>query len=556
MLELLPTRRGPWLHGDGGQLLIVPQDLRTADPSLASEIAAGQLGLAGAVATLDGRSPFDITPPSAAWREALESFEWLRDLRASGDPEARGFAQDAVESWIRRHAGRRDDGVIGTELAARRVLCWLAGSGYLLDDIEPQAYDRFVGALLHEVDGLARRIESTPEGLPRLLSRLAIVEADLCLSGRDGSIEQHLGELIRELDRQILPDGGHLSRDAGALIEIVLDLLPLERCLVARSMTPPDGLIAAIRRSFPMLRQMRLGDGMLSRFNGVGATRVDRLATVLSFEEGKPVELPPLTASRYGRIQRRQTVIVMDAGRPPPGTASLNSHAGCLSFEMSSGRALLIVNTGAPGTADAAWAINARGTAAHSTLTVNATSSGRLSRLKNRPGEPVRLLLEKPTHVEAKVQALEDGAIEIGASHNGYTDSYGLIHQRTLSLSAQGTRLDGIDRVYDPARPSHLRGGARLPFAVHFHLHPTAEATYGQQAGTCQIVLPTGEIWRFAGRGGEVGLEESVYLAHFAGPRQSVQIVIRGFIESEAEIRWRLERIEGGAGRSGARSED
>lgn len=48
-------------------LLIVPQDLRTADPSFWDELEQGQFGLAGAVAMLHGRSPFAIEPPSAAW---------------------------------------------------------------------------------------------------------------------------------------------------------------------------------------------------------------------------------------------------------------------------------------------------------------------------------------------------------------------------------------------------------------------------------------------------------------------------------------------------------
>ena len=36
-----------------------------------------------------------------------------------------------------------------------------------------------------------------------------------------------------------------------------------------------------------MLRHLRLGDGALARFNGMGATERDALATVLAYDEGR-----------------------------------------------------------------------------------------------------------------------------------------------------------------------------------------------------------------------------------------------------------------------------
>jgi uncharacterized heparinase superfamily protein len=46
------------------RLLIAPQDLRTADGTRASEIYAGRFAFAGKVVISDGRSPFEIAPPS------------------------------------------------------------------------------------------------------------------------------------------------------------------------------------------------------------------------------------------------------------------------------------------------------------------------------------------------------------------------------------------------------------------------------------------------------------------------------------------------------------
>ena len=77
--------------------------------------------------------------------------------------------------------------------------------------------------------------------------------------------------LVAELRRQILPDGGHISRNPDVLVELLLDLLPLNQCFAARGRKSPPQLVEALARLLAMLRFLRLGDGMLARFNGVGA---------------------------------------------------------------------------------------------------------------------------------------------------------------------------------------------------------------------------------------------------------------------------------------------
>ena len=70
----------------------------------------------------------------------------------------------------------------------------------------------------------------------------------------------------------MLPDGGHASRNPGALIELLLDLLPLRQAFAARNVPPPAALNNAIDRMMPMLRFFRHGDGNFALFNGMGPT--------------------------------------------------------------------------------------------------------------------------------------------------------------------------------------------------------------------------------------------------------------------------------------------
>lgn len=67
-----------------------------------------------------------------------------------------------------------------------------------------------------------------------------------------------------------------------------------------------------------MLRFMRLGDGALARFNGVGRTRSEDLATVLAYDDGKMDLAGHALQSGYVRLERGETVLIADVGAPPP----------------------------------------------------------------------------------------------------------------------------------------------------------------------------------------------------------------------------------------------
>jgi uncharacterized heparinase superfamily protein len=80
--------------GLGGtqRLLIAPQDIRTADPTMASDIYAGYFAFAGKMVNTHGGSPFETPPPSPAWAANLAGFGWLRHLRAADTALARANA--------------------------------------------------------------------------------------------------------------------------------------------------------------------------------------------------------------------------------------------------------------------------------------------------------------------------------------------------------------------------------------------------------------------------------------------------------------------------------
>lgn len=521
------------------QLLLVPQDIRTPDPSFWLEVRQGQFGLAGSIAKLDGRSPFDLRPPSPAWERALHGFGWLRHLHAAEDPDASEAARRLAMEWAIRFA-RGGGPSWNPETLARRTIAWISHANCLLEGADERAYEVITRSLSAQLSKLASVWREAGEGLPRLKALIALVLADLCVAGHDRRLPGDLAALLDELDRQVLPDGGHASRNPTVLIDVLIDLLPLRECFRARGKALPERVSRAIDRMLAMLGFMRLGDGLLARFNGVGVAFPAGLATVLAYAD---VTAPPLIEapqSAYVRLSAGSTVLIADCGGPAPLALAGAAGAGCASFELSSGREVILANGGVPGSANLDWLPAARATASHNTLVLGEESSARL--IVDRRLET--LLREQPLRgpdvVEFERFEEVDGGIGFDVTHDGYLQRHGVLHHRRVTMDASGKRIVGIDRLRPPR--GVMRHSRDVPFAIHFHLHPGVTCERADKLGTARIVTPT-QNWRFAAEGARLGIEESKHFADSIGPLRTVQIVLRGASYGEVEVRWALTRL-------------
>jgi len=536
--------------GRTDRLIIAPHDLRTADATRAAEIYAGRFVFAGKIVTCHGRSIFDLEPPSEDWEVALLGFGWLRHLRAADTALTRANARSLVDDWIsnpaqKRPVGRRAD------VLARRVISLLSQAPLVLGDTDGKFYRRYLRGLTREIRHLRYTMLDIPDGVPRLQVLIALCYASLCLANQARHIRTATRKLSDELQRQILPDGGHISRNPGALIELLIDLLPLRQTFAARNIAPPPALLNAIDRMMPMLRFFRHGDGSFAMFNGMSSAPSDLLATLLAYDDTHGVPMAHMPHTGFQRLDAGTTTVIMDTGAPPPPNVSQDAHAGCLAFELSSGPSRIVINCGMPSTGRDNWRVFARSTAAHSTLTYHDTSSCQFVELTAMKrflhGAPI---VSGPVTVENFREAMANGEL-LTTSHDGYLARYGVIHRRILMLSQDGFRLDGEDSV-SPAPGGRLRGND-TDYALRFHLHPSVKASRLSDARGVMLVLPNRDVWTFEAQDDRVDLEDSVFLAGNDGPRRTAQIVIRQDSRHAASIRWSFVRSNASPATTNAR---
>ncbi len=516
-----------------------PLDPRTRKLDEADAYFRGRFRFAGHSVDAKSKSIFECPSPSKNFAHALHGFEWLRHLEAAGGEHAREFALGLTDDWLRLCS------VYGKpawepETIALRFLNIFAHGRFFLAESDLVWRLKFFVSMRNQTRMLARTISKAPAGLPRLRASAALALAGLCLSDR-ASANLGLKRLSDEIETQVLPDGGHVSRSPQDLVEAFHILVMVQQALDAANRETQTALRGALDRMAPMVRFFRLGDGGLAVFNGGGESDGRLIATLLEHDEiqGRPFGHAPHSA--FQRLAGGRTLVLLDVGAPPPQIHSNKAHAGCLSFEMSAGGQRLVVNCGAAQSEDGGWAGALRATAAHSSVIVADRSSAIvLQRGVVRRAIGPRLIAEQGEVLTRRNESAQGLLVE--ASHDYYLQRFGILHRRRLALSPKGLLLTGTDQLVPTGPKSRKRGKGR-PFAIRFHMHPDVRLSLAQGGGSVILKLPNGEGWRFRCSDGALSIEESVYLGG-GSLRRCEQLVIGAHVRNEeVEIAWLFEQI-------------
>jgi uncharacterized heparinase superfamily protein len=273
-------------------------------------------------------------------------------------------------------------------------------------------------------------------------------------------------------------------------------------------------------------------------FNGMGATRADLVAAILAQDD--IMSAPPLQATHagYQRAEAADSVLLVDAGAPPPPPLAHRMHAAPASFEFSAENCRLVVNCGAPPLNRMELLPFARVTAAHSTLVVGDETIGRFASPTIASGSLGQQYVGGASLVEAR-RADSPGGTLIFVSHNGYARRFKLVHDRKLALSADGLRLAGED-VLKPAKGAM----PALPYTLRFHLHPSVSVSLAEDKRTAYLMAPNRSVWEFEAGGTTLVLEESIFFASPEGARRTSQITVAAATDLQPSIAWSFRKSQ------------
>ncbi len=493
----------------------------TGDPKAGNAIMNGGYTIAGEPVDFDSSWPSADAGDRA--QVALHRFDWLGDLTAVDSVAARRFAEQLFESWDERF-GTYQEISWRADILAARMVNWLTQYAALFEPAEATFRIRFLDSIARQLRHLRRVASQDTAPMERIEVLKGLIYGETCVTSETERVRRSLTLLETELERQVLPDGSHISRSPGRQLATLEALIDIRAVLTAASREVPVALRNAIDRMAPMTRFLRHSDGALACFNGGGRPDPTHVSRILlrSDAQGRAPGRAPYAG--FERIDANGMVLILDGGTPPDDAYAEEAHAGLMSFELSVGGQRLIVNCGAGPDTEADWRQALRTTAAHSTLIIDDRNSCEVTEtgLGRRPGA-----------IDCDRGEI-DGSIWISSSHDGYEDRYGLTHRRRLYVGEEEPGLRGEDI---------LVGDRQYSFAIRFHLHPSVRASIDGASGFATLTLPNGDRWRLrADR--PIAVEDTVYWQDGTGIERSTQIVVRGETRGAATpVKWRLRPV-------------
>ncbi|QQG36659.1 MAG: heparinase II/III family protein [Micavibrio aeruginosavorus] len=517
-----------WTLGNDSShdLIVRPVDPWPGNPALGRGLCGGAFVLEGQEKQV-GRRLWEPSQLSLAWLNHLHGFEWLRDLRSLGGDQGRAQARDLISDWMNRFSGW-DASAWQPDITGLRVANWIMLYEFFGASADEEFQDRFFLALLRQSRHLARALPGTLHGLPLLQGIRGLILAGLAVSGHESWLIQGLDLLESETDKQILSDGGHISRSPAVLLEVLRVYVDVRIALRAGGYPVPEQIEHTIDRMAQAMRFFRHADKKLTTFHGTQELDSVYADTILAHANARGRILRNLPHSDYERVTLGRSVMTMDVGSPPPWPYDNVAHASPLAFEFIYGKERIFVSCGTH-PMDDDWRNVLRGTAAHNTIMLDDRNSCEIK----SDGHMGR----RPRTVSS---TREEGlyATLIDAVHDGYVPVNGITHRRRLYLGDQGHDLRGEENL------TCTVGLTRLAVVTaRFHLHPKVQVSLIREGEEALLRLPGGSGWRFYFTGGTLSLENSVYFGEGCEMRKTKQLVISAAMETDTlQLKWALQR--------------
>lgn len=547
------TLTAPFRKAPATRLLATVISPMTGDRAAGTALRAGHFlahGVKQPIGTLDFTSGTRLSP---GLERTVHSFSWLADLAACAPREdCTGVAERITRSWLDANEGRTKasgkSAAWDVENTGLRLMAWLVHAPMVLGG---ELRTRLLDAIEDTANWLDRKALRSGAGLGQVAGWAAVTAAGLLLpEGRPRRLYGEAG-LIKALGELVAEDGGGLGRCPRAQMDAIGVLTDLIACYEAAYQEAPEALLVMRELLVPPLLALRHGDGGLGSWQGQGAISADRVSALIvaSGVRTRPLNEPKLWG--YQRVRAAQTSVQFDAGPPPRARHTRCGCASTLAFEMSDGASRVIVNCGG-----AAWAgglvpahigKGLRASAAHSTLILDDANSTAVL-LHGKLGRGAETV-----EVERRVVGRGSGSqrregTRVEASHDGYAQRFGLIHERVLTVANDGNEIAGED-ILVPASRKGKRG--KVGFAIRFHLGKGVEAHVSDDGLGASILTPDGKLWQLRLRSELPGAEDvklvrddSMWVDGEGYPHATEQLVIEGLTSrGGGQFSWLLKKM-------------
>ena len=456
----------------------------------------------------------------------LHSFYWLFsiDLKSS-----KKITQSIIQNWIEKNK-KFNSKSWEIDTLSKRIIAWVSNTKLTYDETD-ENYKKIFNEVIHkQVNHLINEINRSKLVDDKMLGCTAII-----ITGLSYNHEKFLTyglNLLKNIintsfDSKFFPK----TRSIRQLV-FYLRYFVLIRELLKESLNEiPDYLNEAIFFIGKAYNFIWSSHKESFLFNGNHVSDLSDLDKYLDLH-GYKFKNDSYEIGGYSIFKNKNIIICMDIGSTPNRKYSENYQSGPLSFEIIFKGKKLICNSGYY--QDQKHQLNkiSKSTAAHSTLIVNNTSA--CSFKKDNKGLNV---------IDKGFKNLNNNIVNqknfwsISSSHDGYNNSYGIIHERILNYYPEINKIIGNDKLI---KKNNFKSSN---FEIRFHLIPDTKVTKTQDNKTILIELENSG-WRFYSKSGSIDIESGLYFGKKNIFYENQNICISGICQNEDQIiEWELNQI-------------
>ena len=456
---------------------------------------------------------------SDSWKDYLNSFMWIRDLRTIGTNNSRILLRKFIKEWISKNKYYSESSW-KDEILSKRIFSLLTNLSFYFDTAEESFQRYLINFIYIQTTYLFSNVESRKNNIFCLKAKIL---ASLCIRALENKNLKLLKELDILLHEDLLDDGMYYTRSPSEHFFTLCSLIDIRNFLGTSKKKIPQNLNDKIEDMISVLKYFRIADGQLAIFNDHVYIQSQKIDNVIKKGRDKTNKIPHfLNEAGYHRVAKNKLVFLMDCGQPN----NFNTYAGTLSFEFSHQKNKIVVNCGSPFINNKKWHEAMRSTAAHSTLNLDEVNSSDI--FFNRLNKTRKANVWSEKHEESN-------NIWINSAHSGYKDLFGIIHNRKIHIDPVKLIIRGQDYL---VRPKKNYTSTAKKFFILFHIHPEIELNVTSSRRKVVLKLKNNVGWEFICSEPILEIGDGIYLGEDKKVQKNNHILIRDNLIPNKKIKW------------------
>lgn len=463
----------------------------------------------------------------------LHNFCWLPALNIKTEKELGCLI---IDQWINNFSNYNEK-YWALDVVTKRLIYWISSYEIIFKNSDLIFRSKVINNIVKQTKHLFKNISLVSSGVDKIRSLAALILVGNSFEQYEEYTQYGLKNLEDELGNFINKDGFVKSKNPEDLFWTLYFLVLVKEWLILSRKQTPAFINIYINSLGICFKFLRFSNGDLPLFNGANHINTEKFYEFLK-SRGYEFEGMENIFCGYAKIKSKKIELFMDANNPSSMLHSRNYQAGPLSFELASSGIKFICNSGSGKNLGEELSYLSSSTAAHSTVTINDTSSCIFQKnalIRKYFGNS---LIEKHNIVKKEFKNDKE-FIQCIVAHDGYEKRFKILHERQITLFKLKNHIEGIDSL----KCKDLEN-KNLTFSVRFHIHPDIRIT--KTMGN-DILLSSsgGEGWIFRSPQIPTKIEKNLYFGNSDNIKETSFILLEGNVENEnTNIIWHLEKAK------------